>query len=242
MNMIWENLSFFIERLSFLPVSETLTLGDNEGFCVSAGTESENWIYYPHRVTSLDMVNEAVKFFTERGEVFMWPLYDGGGEVLERAGLIYAGDLTAMSLEGVYECVDHSVRIERTDDAQKWAETAWRGFGGETEPSENYYEFVRALSVDTENLSLYLAGNDGESVGVFMLTNELERTGVYYLAVLPEYRRRGIARSMMSGIVRLSAGKKVVLQSTPMGVNFYRAYGFEELFKIPVYSTASDIF
>jgi len=240
--MIWENLSFFIERLKFLPVSESLTLGDGEGFCVSTGTEEENWIYYPHRVSSLEMVNEAVKFFTERGEVFMWPVYDGGEEVLESAGLIYAGDLTAMTLEAVYERVRTSVRIERTDDAQKWAETAWRGFGGETEPPENYYEFVRALSVDRENLSLYLAVNDGEAVGVFMLTNEPERTGVYYLAVLPEFRRRGIARSMMSGIVRLSAGKKVVLQSTPMGVNFYRAYGFEELFKIPVYSTTSDIF
>ena len=125
--------------------------------------------------------------------------------------------------------------------ADEWSATAWRGFGGEDDAPENYCRFVRALVDDAENLSLHLAKFDGKSAGVFATTNEPERVGVYYFATVPELRRKGIASSMMSEICRLSAGRKIVLQSTPMGVKFYCSFGFDELFRIPVYSTDKDI-
>ena len=74
-----------------------------------------------------------------------------------------------------------------------------------------------------------------------MLTHGENVTGVYYFATLPKFRRKGIARAMMSEICRLSSGKTIVLQATPSGVPFYKNFGFEELFTIPVYSNENDI-
>ena len=175
----------------------------------------------------------------------MWPVYSGGSELLESAGLVYAGDLAAMTLDPgrmKHESVSDEVVVGESGSPEEWAMTAWRGFGGEAEElPENYREFVRALS-ESESVRLYTARYEGENAGVFAVTSEADMMGVYYFAVKPELRRKGIARAMMSEICRLAEDKKIVLQSTPMGRKFYRNFGFSELFMIPVYSTTDDIF
>ena len=243
--VIWEELKFFVNALKCLQVSTSLELSEKT-LCVSTGTYSENWVYCPEDITNPEDVKKAVKFFRERDEEFMWPVYSEGREVLESAGLIYAGDLAAMSLEpDSVNIIDDrpDVKIYRTNNPEEWAMTSWLGFGGSDEDfPENYRVFVKALSEQRENVSLYSAKYEGKNAGVFLLTNEAEFTGVYYFAVVPEFRRQGIACAMMNEICRLSGGKKIVLQSTPMGEKFYRNYGFRELFRMPVYSTEEDIF
>ena len=237
-NFIWDELKFFLTRLKSLRVSESMNLND-ESFCVSTGTYSENWIYCPNpeRVK----VNDAVNFFRERDISFMWPVYDS--ESLRHSGLIYAGDLTAMSLESNHVPESESdshitfMRIESHEHSALWARTAWHSFGGEYDDvPDNYYAFADALTED-ENLSLSLALHDGKPAGTFLTTI---MGGVYYFGVIPEMRRRGIAREMMNDICRHNT--RVLLQSTPSGYAFYKSFGFTELFKIPVYSTESDIF
>ena len=75
-----------------------------------------------------------------------------------------------------------------------------------------------------------------------MLNHGTDSNGVYYFATIPEQRRKGVARSMMNEICRLSNGKKILLQATPMGLPFYKNFGFKELCKIPVYSDSDDVF
>ena len=243
MNEVWESLRFFTARLRALAVSESLPLGD-EGYCVSTGTYYENWVYFPERVTH-EAVNDVVRFFGERDMTFAWPVKDGRNDVLESGGLLYAGDLAAMSLDpaGATLHVKEGVTFTRVTPelSYEWVCTAWLGFGGEGDAPESYREFARAMADDADNLSLYLAKYDGKNAGVFAFTNEPERVGVYYFATVPTFRRKGIASAMMSEVCRLSGGRKIVLQSTPMGLKFYRAFGFEELCKIAVYSTEEDI-
>ena len=246
--MIWEDLKFFLTRLTYLSVSESMKLGDNGGFCVSTNCASENWIYYPERITGMKTVKEAVKFFADRNISFMWPVYDGGQEILTEAGLLYAGDLAAMSLEpaNISPDTDNNITFEPVitpEQSREWAVTAWHSFGGGIDDTpENYFALVDAFRHDGENLSLYLARNDGKCAGTFLITHEAALMGVYYFAVVPEIRRKGIARAMMNEVCRLSGGKKIVLQATPSGRPFYRSFGFDELFMMPVYSTESDIF
>lgn len=243
--MIWEDLKFFLTRLTSLSVSESMTLGDKGGFCVSTACSYENWIYYPERITSRKVVDDAVKFFVDRNVSFMWPVYDGGQEVLDDAGLLYAGNLAAMSLDPSKAIIRDTpdVEIEPVHDTAEWARTAWHGFGGglDDTPPE-YYALIDALSHDRGNLAMYTARHEGKAAGIFLITNEPELTGVYYFAVVPEMRRKGIAGAMMKEVCRLSEGKTIVLQSTPAGRPFYRSFGFDELFMMPVYSTESDIF
>ena len=244
---IWEDLKFFVDTLKILPVSESLNLSESGSYCVSTNTDFENWVYCPEREITPEMTDEAARFFREREEAFMWPVYGGGTEILESVGLVYAGDLTAMCLDPAEIALgreDEAVRIEQVTSSEKagiWAETASRGFGEDSAP-ENYRRFVESLSCESGRVRLYLAKYGEEYAGTFLVTCEPEMIGVYYFAVRPEFRRKGIARAMMSEICRQAGKKKVVLQSTPMGRKFYGAFGFEELFRIPVYSTESDIF
>ena len=210
---------------------------NDESFCVSTGTYSENWIYCPNPERA--NVNEAINFFRERDISFMWPVCDS--ESLRYTDLIYAGNLTAMSIESNHVPESNPdikiMRIDSHEHSALWARTAWHSFGGEYDDvPENYYAFIDAL-IDDENLSLSLALHDGKPSGTFLTTI---MGGVYYFGVIPEMRRKGVARAMMNEICRHNT--RVLLQSTPSGYAFYKSYGFAELFKIPVYSTESDIF
>ncbi|MBQ3403542.1 MAG: GNAT family N-acetyltransferase [Synergistaceae bacterium] len=248
-NIVWEDLRFFLEHLRDLPVSESLPLGTSGGFCVSTGNEFENWIYYPEPINDPDTVEMAAKFFRERGMSFMWPVYDGGQELLERSGLLYAGSLEAMTLDPsriTLSTSGHDVEIfqvKTREDARLWARTAWLGFeyGGDV-PAPEYCSLVEAFMNDSEAFSLCIARSGGVDAGTFMVTHEPGLMGVYYVCVVPEMRRKGIARAMMSEICRLSEGRTITLQATPSGVPFYEAFGFDDLFPIPVYSTEADIF
>jgi GNAT superfamily N-acetyltransferase len=74
--------------------------------------------------------------------------------------------------------------------------------------------------------------------------------GVYYFAVLPEERRKGVGKAMIDKILRIaSEGTSdfpalgfVVLQATPDGTRFYASQGFDTLFPIPLYSLSDDIY
>ena len=243
--VIWNELRFFLERLEALSVSQSIVLGS--GFCVSVASYAENWVYLPEPVDAYDYVMEATMFFDELEETFMWPLYEGSGEFLEKDGVDYVGDLTAMSLDpedADFSRANGRVKCERVsslEDAMLWARTGWRSFGGDDDVPEEYRAFISALHNEGKDVSLYLARLDSEAAGVFLITDEPKVTGVYYFGTLPEMRRRGVASSMMREICRLSGGKKIVLQSSPDGVEFYRSFGFTEHFRIPVYSTDKEI-
>lgn len=242
---IWEDLRFFVESLSSLSVSRSMRLGS--GLCVSVGSYAENWVYFPERVERQELVVEAVKFFAGHDETFMWPLYDGGAELLASVGLLYAGDLTAMSLEpedARPSRINPEVSCQRVRDGasvNEWALTGWRAFGGGEDVPKEYCDFVAALGRESKNVALYLARVEGVAVGTFALTDGAESLGVYYLGTSPEMRHRGIAASMMNEICRIAGNRLIVLQSTPDGLEFYRNFGFNELFRIPAYSTDPEI-
>lgn len=256
MNIVWENFGFFFENLKNLSVSKSLNLS-NKNFCVSTGCDLESWVYYPEKNIAPEDVENVIKFFNEQNISFLWPVYGNGEEVLKSSGLFYAGDLTAMKMEsnlsvdkststGVEKPLCHLAMTSplskgRLKPIEKWAKTVWEGFDGNPdEIPENYFSIVESLS-ECKNFSLYVSTYEGKEAGTFLLTHGENVTGVYYFATLPKFRRKGIARAMMSEICRLSSGKTIVLQATPSGVPFYKNFGFEELFTIPVYSNENDI-
>ena len=247
MNDALSSLTFFLERLRKFPVSEALTLGNSGGFCVSTNNEFENWVYFPERVTEADTVDMAAGFFRERNETFMWPVYDGGGEILREAGLLHAGHLEAMGFDSsspVTHRGNNAVTLRRItrETCGEWAGCLWSAFDyGDGEPSREYCALVEALCDDAA-MSLYVAELEGRDAGGFLLTDEPRLTGVYYFGVKTEFRRKGVASAMMSGVCEISGGKKIVLQSTPEGVPFYEAFGFDDWGAVEVYSTVEDIF
>lgn len=241
-NIIWQDFEFFLTRLRNLPISKSLALGDNGGFCVSTSCSFESWVYYPERINDPEIVKSVINFFKQDNISFMWPLYNGGEKILEDCGLVYAGDLTAMSYTPKSLQPNKNLLSIHEADVIDWAQTAWRGFGDDERTPENYYKLVEALKNDKDKFTLYLANYEGEHAGSFLITNEENLMGVYYFATVPEFRRKGIARAMMNEICNLSRGKTIVLQATPIGKLFYKSFGFEERFIIPIYSTEANIF
>ena len=98
MDITWEELKNFLTELKTLPVSKTLELED-VGFAVSTGCDIESWVFYPHRVNNIKVVESVIEFFKAQKVSFMWPVYNGGEKILEDAGLKYAGSLTGMIFE-----------------------------------------------------------------------------------------------------------------------------------------------
>ena len=138
------------------------------------------------------------------------------------------------------------IEVRSGGDARRWAEAVWLGFGGEGRAPQSLLSLADGMRNDP-SLRLATAVLGGVDAGAFLLAvpETGREAGVYYFAVLPELRRRGVASAMMEEAMRLarSRGKRrVVLQATPAGVPFYRSAGFEPLFEIPLFSTTDDVF
>ena len=193
------------------------------GFCVSTGCNIESWVFSPEKIHSMKLVEKAIRFFRKQDISFMWPVYAPADKnVLDNAiGIKYAGDLTGMIYEPEPETSDAVTGYPKVN-FRDWAKIAWHGFGGEYDDvPENYYALVKAFD-ESKHFSLHLY----EDKGSFMLNHSKDSVGVYYFAVIPEERRKGVARSMMNEICRLSNGRKILLQATPMGLPFYKNFGF----------------
>ena len=59
--------------------------------------------------------------------------------------------------------------------------------------------------------------------------------GVYGVATLPEYRRRGCAESMTWAAIQSGLGLPAVLQPTPMAESMYQRMGFAEVGRLQMW-------
>jgi len=90
-----------------------------------------------------------------------------------------------------------------------------------------------AVSVTRRGPVCLLAVRDGgHKVGGVIVNPWRRIAGIYDMGVAPEYRRRGIGRSLTlaAGLIAREAGcTHAVLNATPEGALLYRAVGFEHL-------------
>ena len=256
---VLDNLEFFLTRLRGLSCCRSVDLPGG-GFCLFTGSDSasENWVFRRGAAPDEEAVHAVLRFFGEctTGEgaaPFIWPLPEGGG-VLPRFGLPERGRLLAMSrgCVGPADTADSGgpevsfATVSDEADAERWAETMWQGFGAEPGAPGNLHVLVRGMRADG-TLTLVTARIEGQDAGTFLLASDPSSpaAGVYYFAVPPRYRRRGVATAMMAEILRIvrRGGKRqVLLQATPSGVPFYLAAGFGALGEIPLFSAGDDVF
>ncbi len=247
---LWGDLGFFLTRLRALSPCESLALPG--GFCLSMGSNSasENWAFFPGVSPDEELTGAALRFFEERGVPFVWPVEAGNTpEALVAAGLRERGRLVVMSrspeglTRGGAGVTFHPVSSR--SEARRWAQAAWRGFDGEGLAPCPFQKVMEAIAEETTCLRLVTARLHGEDVGTFLLAPGDQTMGIYYFAVLPEFRRQGVAAEMMSeaGRMALAAGcHELVLQSTPAGLPFYRNAGFTPRGEMALFSSSEDVF
>jgi ribosomal protein S18 acetylase RimI-like enzyme len=82
---------------------------------------------------------------------------------------------------------------------------------------------------------------EGKAVSIIALVEAADVIGVYSLATVPGFRRRGYAEAMLRATVgRISArtgSARVVLQSTEAGYALYKRMGFADVTRFTVYLT-----
>lgn len=107
---------------------------------------------------------------------------------------------------------------------------------GDDEPRQPRERLYAALGLDAQQpLRHYLARLDGQPVGVAQVFLGQRAAGLYSVAVLPSFRRRGIGTALT--LVAFSAARAAgyaigVLGPSPEGQPMYRRLGFE-LFPSP---------
>ena len=97
--------------------------------------------------------------------------------------------------------------------------------------------FAKLLeNVDAEN---YLINLDGKPVGTGTLISNGKIGGIFNIATLPEYQKRGCGRSMMQFLMNRASViglKKLVLLSSPIAEKLYSNLEFTKCFNIEIYA------
>lgn len=80
--------------------------------------------------------------------------------------------------------------------------------------------------LDDPTVDFYLIARDGVTAGACLTIADADVTGVYWVTTLPEFRSRGVARSLMHAILDKAAGRPVTLSASRAGRPLYDSLGF----------------
>ena len=122
-------------------------------------------------------------------------------------------------------------RAERTAVVMgaRLAELDLRAPEGEPAGAEEYRAVSQAVDFGAGSVGAqqrFVARRDDRAVGIVSTFTHEDAAVVLDLAVLPEYRRRGIGRALLARALA-GAPEHVVLGPTPESIPFYRRLGFE---------------
>ena len=131
--------------------------------------------------------------------------------------------------------MEYEVRLAIDEDIAPALDLAWRMFVRYDAPdygAEHTERMREAIEARLKDLSIYtqrllvVALVDGNVVGM------IETYGTNRISLLfvdSEYQRKGIATAMMSrvaGELKMQGYDKIVLNSSPYGLAFYKSFGF----------------
>ena len=131
--------------------------------------------------------------------------------------------------------MDHEIRLATAADIPPALDLAWRMFVKYDAPDygvEHTERMREAIEDRLKDLSIYnqrllvVALADGKVVGMIE-TYGTERISLLF--VDSEYQRKGIATALMSKIaseLKMRGYDKIVLNSSPHGLWFYKRFGF----------------
>ncbi|MFN8469737.1 MAG: GNAT family N-acetyltransferase [Caldilineaceae bacterium] len=129
------------------------------------------------------------------------------------------------------------VRSEET--LRQWCELFVAGYGMPSESVDGWYAGYTGMDFAAHHfLRHYIGSIAGVPVATSLLCLAAGVAGIYCVATLPDYRRRGIGAAMTLAPLRAAQaeGYRVgILQASEMGCSVYARMGFEEYCKIEMY-------
>ncbi len=200
-------------------------------------------------------IDQILANYQQRNVPCVWMLGpssqpDDLGERLQRHGLIYLGsypgmitDLTALTSpvewpEGV------SIRCVSCESALKdWLNIVAVGYAHHSFVSHALFELYKGLISNPQSPCLLFLGYAGDTPATAsLLLLGHEAAGVYSVATLPQFRRKGLAMAITLKTLQEAQARgytMAALASTPIGLGIYRALGFIESCRLEIYGTGS---
>ncbi len=118
--------------------------------------------------------------------------------------------------------------VQSEKDFEKWQHIILKSFHISDEEKSKilprYFQYA--------GIHLLLAGFDKETLTTAMMIFEKNAcAGIYFIATLPEHRRKGLASSCLHHAINYchSSGiKNIILHAVPQGISIYQKLGFKE--------------
>lgn len=189
-------------------------------------------------------LREAIDYFDGRALPFIVRVREGVDAAAERAllslGLQHTDSVPGMVMAEMLPSPPApdglSIRtVGSEDDREAYAEILAAGFGL---PVEIARRLTTERMLSHPEVELHLGYLEGEAVVSGALIRSEEVAGVYNIATVPAYRRRGLGEAMTWHAVRrgTEAGCTIAsLQSSEMGEPIYRRMGFRGWASYPTY-------
>lgn len=194
-------------------------------------------------------------FFKRRGVSWYWVVGPGQesteiGKRLERHGLIYdPPDLPAMvaSLPAVDVPIDPAIHVHRasnTDDLKAASYIRRIAFQFPEGAADHYFEDMPHDWLNNENVRLYLASvgkNPPAAIGALILG--AGAPGVYVMATLTEWERRGLGRAILSHLLSDAwemGFHHIILTASDKGFPLYQRFGFEHVFDYKFFASGEQ--
>jgi len=193
-----------------------------------------------------EAIEEALAHFSSREVPFMWWTGSAAqpadlGRHLEAHGLAYAEDLPGMTVDLLALNEDlttpSSLTIKPVGDKKtlrQWGNAAPIGFGLPDTSENACFDLFAGLGFDLP-LRNYVGLLDGKPVATSQLFLAAGIAGIYWVATIPEARRRGIGTALTLASLReaRAMGYRIgILHPSEMGMGVYRQLGVEECCKM----------
>ena len=247
------NLMDYGRFLGRLPGS---AIQKQDGFlsmCLKIPYSELNWTVNTHPTGQEveQKVRSMVQFYKALNMPFcLWSLLDPPEAALEQSlvsnGLkfVYQSPCMAANLDEINQYPrDERLQLRVVSDEKTlrlWGKTSFTGFELPEAVETSYLKFVMPIESGPQApQKLYVAEMNNEPVGTALLYNSAGVSGIYFVSVVPEHRRKGFGLAITQQL-KIEARKDgyniCILQSSLMGVKVYKKAGFRTVCTANVYS------
>jgi ribosomal protein S18 acetylase RimI-like enzyme len=163
--------------------------------------------------------------------------------VVERRGLNWAADLPGMVADGLRPPRRALPRLEVRPAAGERERLAFCDIGAVCfRVPLDWFREIFLWEPVWSGFRGWVGYHEGEPVATAGAVLSPEAIGVYNVATLPAWRRRGfgeaVLRHALAELRRETGCERVVLQSTDLGLDLYAAMGFRTVTKVSVFASA----
>ena len=200
-------------------------------------------------------IYDVKEFFVARSVPFAWwvgPLDEPNnlGECLAEQGLIFDEHLIGMfmPLSEYQSTLSSNLVVRRVlDDGDLRLFDRVHVLSGLFQDAyeKRFKNIPPKLYQEGSPFELYVGIVDGTVAATGMLALQDGVAGIYYIATIPEQRRKGYATAMMNALLSRAQDhgyKYALLQASEMGKNIYRKLGFKDVCTFNIYSLRGTTF